>query len=449
MLDGWLNRALPRGLYGRAALILVAPIVAIQLILSIAFIQRHFEDVTRQMTHNIVLDVGHLASLVAAAPDRTAAEAVGEATGGPLELAIDWPDDAGPPGAVPQADARLFYDFSGRVIITTLRTQLAGVRGVDLRNLREVRLGLDTAAGPATIRFDRRRVSASNPHQFLVLMLATGLLMAFIAFIFLRKQLRPIRQLARAAEAFGRGRVLPYRPAGAAEVRAAGSAFLDMRARIERQIEQRTQLLSGVSHDLRTPLTRLKLGLSMLDGDPGTAGEVAAMGRDVADMQRLLDAFLDFSRSDALDEPAETADPVALVRQVIADAHRAGQVVDLGTIEGGGLAPLRRDAVRRALENLIGNAVRYGSRAEISVAVLERAVRISVEDDGPGIPREQRDEALRPFTRLDRARNQDRGPGVGLGLAITADIARSHGGMLRLGDSERLGGLKAELILSR
>lgn len=450
MSSDWLNRALPRGLYGRAALILVAPIVAIQLILSIAFIQRHFEDVTRQMTHSIVLDVSHLATLIAAAPDRSAARAVAAATGAPLELTVHWPEDGGgPETALPQGDARLFYDFSGRVIIKRLNKDLAGVRGVELRNLREVRLGLDTAAGPVTIRFDRRRVSASNPHQFLVLMLATGLLMAFIAYIFLRKQLRPIRQLARAAEAFGRGRVLPYRPAGAAEVRAAGNAFLDMRARIERQIEQRTQLLSGVSHDLRTPLTRLKLSLSMLEGDPATAAEVAAMGRDVADMQRLLDAFLDFSRSDALDEPAEPADPVSLVRQVISDAHRAGQAVELVGVEGTGLAPLRRDAVRRALENLIGNAVRYGNRAEVSIAVLDRAVRIGIEDDGPGIPRERREEALRPFTRLDGARNQDRGSGVGLGLAITADIARSHGGVLRLGDSERLGGLKAELILSR
>ncbi|PKP73001.1 MAG: two-component sensor histidine kinase [Alphaproteobacteria bacterium HGW-Alphaproteobacteria-6] len=448
MLKDWINRALPRGLYGRAALILVAPIVAIQLILSIAFIQRHFEDVTRQMTHAIVLDIGHLADLVAAAPDRAAALAVAEGSGTPLELAIDWPEGAAA-AAPPDSDTRLYYDFSGRVIIATLRAELPGVRGIDLRNLREVRLGLDTAAGPVTIRFDRRRVSASNPHQFLVLMAATGLLMALIAFIFLRNQLRPIRQLARAAEAFGRGRVLAYRPAGAAEVRAAGNAFLDMRARIERQIEQRTQLLSGVSHDLRTPLTRLKLGLSLIDGGAGSATEIAAMGRDVADMQRLLDAFLDFSRSDALDEPAEPADPVSLLRQVVADAHRSGQPVDLVAVEGAGLAPLRRDAVRRALENLIGNAVRYGNRAEVSVAVSERAVRISVEDDGPGIPREQRDEALRPFTRLDRARNQDRGPGVGLGLAITADIARSHGGVLRLGDSERLGGLKAELILSR
>jgi len=440
MISASIKRILPRGLYGRAALILVVPIVTLQLVVSLAFLQRHFEGVTRQMTRNIAHEISLIAREAAAAPDAAAAAAAAGRIGDELAMAVSLPAGRD----APAADSRVFYDLSGRAVIATLREAFPDILGIDLYGLRRVEFTLPTAFGPMEIGFDRSRVSASNPHQLLVLMVFTGLLMTLIAFLFLRNQLRPIRRLARAAEAFGKGRVVPYKPSGAIEVRSAGNAFLDMRARIERQIEQRTLLLSGVSHDLRTPLTRLKLGLAMLDED-----EAAPMMRDVDDMQRLLDDFLAFVRGDATEEPAETGDPLPLVRSVVEDARRSGQAVTLHAVAGAGEVPMRRGAVRRALENLIGNATRYGTRAEVSLAILERAVRITVEDDGPGIPRERREEAMRPFTRLDDARNQDRGTGTGLGLAIAADIARSHGGTLRLGDSARLGGLKAELVLAR
>ena len=237
---------------------------------------------------------------------------------------------------------------------------------------------------------------------------------------------------------------MQFRPTGALEVRSAGNAFLDMRNRIERHLEQRTLLLSGVSHDLRTPLTRLRLGLSMVD-DP----EVPALLRDIDEMQHILDAFLDFARGESQNEPPAPTDPVVLLREIAADHRRMGHNVAVVAAEGEGAATLSRPAVRRAIDNLIVNALRHGTRAELSVAILERAVRFTVEDDGPGIPKDRREEAQRPFTRLDDARNQNRGSGVGLGLSITADIARSHGGSLRLGDSERLGGLKAEIVLAR
>jgi two-component system osmolarity sensor histidine kinase EnvZ len=227
------------------------------------------------------------------------------------------------------------------------------------------------------------------------------------------------------------------------EVRAAGHAFLDMRARIERQIEQRTLMLSGVSHDLRTPLTRLKLGLSMLDEE-----DAAPLLRDVDEMQRLLDTFLEFSRGAAAGE-AEPTEPLALVRGIVEDAQRAGKPVRLGRLKGEGEVPLKALSIRRAVENLIDNAVRHGSRAVVSVALSDKALRIRVEDDGPGIAPERRAEALKPFARLDPARNQDKGGGVGLGLAIAKDVARAHGGALRLGKSETLGGLKADIVIGR
>lgn len=435
----WLKRLMPRGLYGRAALILILPVVAIQLVVSVTFLQRHFEGVTRQMTDNIALEIALALHLFNRAPDPLSGLESARQTATPLALQVEIPPFSPAPG-----DRRVFYDLSGRVIIDRLRTLVPGVRAIDLWDLRNVNLVIDTPKGPLLMRFDRGQVSASNPHQLLVLMVATSLLMTVIAIIFLRNQLRPIRRMALAAEAFGRGRTVPYRPTGATEVRIAGNAFLDMRNRIERQIEQRTLLLSGVSHDLRTPLTRLRLGLSMIDDE-----EVPALLADVDEMQRMLDAFLDFARASAEVDPAEEIDPVEFLRGIVADYRRTGMQVALVAVEGAGTARLSRVALRRALDNLIGNALRYGHRADLSVTILERSVRFTVEDDGPGIPRDQREEALKPFTRLDQSRNQNRGGGVGLGLSITADIVRSHGGSLRLSDSETLGGLKAEIVLGR
>ncbi len=436
---GWMKSFVPSGIYGRAALILILPIIAIQLVVSIVFIQRHYEAVTRQMTESVVLEIRYLLGQVAAAPDEAMAREALDNLTGPLSLSVSLP------ATISFEDSRLSYDLSGRAMIDEFRTRLPDTLAIDLvMDKRRVHVLMATQFGPLHVVLDRRRVSASNPHQLLVLMIITSLLMTLIAYLFLRNQMRPIARLAQAAEAFGKGRSLPYSPRGAAEVRLAGQAFLDMRRRIERAIEQRTLLLSGVSHDLRTPLTRLKLGLTMLDETEGTA----ALLRDVADMERLLDAFLGFVRADALDDPERT-DPAALLARVVEDAVRSGQDVRVGSVEGRGEAMLRPQAVRRALENLIGNAIRYGGRAEVGLLVTPKEVLLTVEDDGPGIPPDRREEAMRPFTRLDASRNQDLGSGAGLGLAIAQDIARNHGGSLTLADSEQLGGLKATLSLPR
>lgn len=436
-----LKSLLPRGLFGRAALILVVPVVTIQLIVSVVFIQRHFEGVTRQMTTSIQIEISHLLGLVNAAPDIAVARARAADLGRALELQTDLPN-----GNAPPADIREFIDWSGREVILTLRARIPELLTVDLlSDNNEVRAWFQTRHGPMLVVVDRRRLSASNPHQLLVLMVLASVLMTGVAYVFLRNQLTPIARLARAAEAFGKGEIVPFRPRGATEVRAAGQAFLDMRLRIERQIEARTQMLSGVSHDLRTPLTRLKLGLSFLPEDE----ETEALQRDVAQMERMVDEFLSFARGDAM-EAAEEVDPAALLAAVVSDAARAGQAVTLGTVDWpGGSMRLRPQAVRRALENLLGNAARHGSRAVVSLTASDRQVRLVVEDDGPGIPDAAREAAMEPFRRLDAARDPNRGGGVGLGLSIAADVARSHGGALRLGDSEALGGLRAELTLAR
>ena len=434
-----IKRYLPRSLYGRAALILLVPIVTIQLVVSFAFIQRLYEDVTAQMTQNITVELQLLLDTVEGAASMENAAQQVAATAATLDMQIAFP------GAMVE-ERRLFTDLSGRVIRDTLSQTFEGLRAVDLvSGDKTVQVSLDTGKGILDVAFSRRRVAASNPHQLLVLMLFTAILMTIISYLFLRNQLRPIRRLARAAEAFGKGRHEPYYPGGASEVRSAGAAFLNMRARIERQIEQRTLMLSGVSHDLRTPLTRLKLGLSM---QPETKDIKDLIG-DVDEMERLIEAFLDFAKADALEE-LERGSPVDLVKELVANARRTGKAVELaGAIPDVVSMKLRPLSVRRAVENLINNAVRYGTRAQVEIVVLETALRISVEDDGPGIPEARREQAVKAFSRLDAARNQNAGSGVGLGLAIAADVARSHGGTLRLGDSKSLGGLKAELVLPR
>lgn len=436
-----LKSYLPRSLYGRAALILIAPVVAIQLVVSVIFIQRHFDGVTRQMSRGVSIEVEYLLNEVQGARDLATAQARAMEVAAGLGLVVDVPA-AGPP---PASDRRDYWDLSGREVGSTMHEALPALNAVDLQaNARTVDLWLTTRFGPMVVQVPRLRMSASNPHQLLVVMLLASVLMTAVAFAFLRNQLVPITRMAKAAEAFGRGQNLPYKPRGALEVRAAGMAFLDMRARIERQIEQRTLMLSGVSHDLRSPLTRLKLGLAMLPEDE----ETAALLGDVEDMERLVGEFLAFVRGDAMEESA-LVDPLALVGQVVEKGLRGGLAVTLGPCEGAGEVRLRPQAVMRALDNLIGNAVRYGKRAVVSAHITERSLRLVVEDDGPGIPEARRDEALLPFARLDAARDPNFGGGVGLGLSIAADIARTHGGTLRLGQSEALGGLKAELVLGR
>lgn len=429
---------MPRGLYSRAALILLLPVIGVQFVVSVVFLQRHFEDVTEQMSRSVALELTYLTQSVDDADDPVT---VAQNVGGPLALSVDFE------APLPQGITRAFYDLSGAVVARTLEQDVMGLTGVDLCGdepvcrQRIVRIGVDGAHGPMTVTFDRRRVSASNPHQLLVIMVVLGAIMTMIAYLFLRNQLRPVARMARAAEEFGRGNVVPYRIGGATEVRAAGRAFLEMRDRVERQAQARRLMLSGISHDLRTPLTRMRLELSMMEEDAA-----APLLRDVADMQKLVDAFLDYARGDAADA-VEECDPVELLEVVVSDAQRGGGDVTMDASVGArGKVRLRPMAMRRALDNLIGNALRHGTQVSARFERNTRYMRYVVEDNGPGIPEEKREEAMRPFTRLDLSRNQDKGSGVGLGLAIVADIARTHGGRLELGESD-MGGLKAVLVL--
>ncbi|SEN01293.1 two-component system, OmpR family, osmolarity sensor histidine kinase EnvZ [Pseudorhodobacter antarcticus] len=435
---GKVKNIFPRGLYGRAASILIVPIVTIQLVVSVAFIQRHFEGVTRQMTMGVATELAYLLAQWEGADASAAQGRLREIASG-LGMAVTVPAPV-----TDGADLRELLDLSGAEVIANLRAAVPGIAHVALLSSpQRVEMTIDTARGPILVVVNRSRVSASNPHQLLVLMILTSIFMTLIAYGFLRNQLRPITLLSDAATAFGKGQHVAYRPRGALEVRAAGKAFLDMRARIERQIEQRTMMLSGISHDLRTPLTRLRLGLSLLPEDE----ETAALLGDVGDMQRLIDEFLSFARGDAMEE-AEVVNPRELVGRIVDNAARAGSPVTLGRIAVAAEVMMRPAAVTRALENLIGNAARFGTCVRVSALQTGRNLRVMVEDDGPGIAPDQREEAMMPFARLDAARDPNKGGGVGLGLAIAQDVARSHGGRLILSRSEDLGGLKAEFMIA-
>lgn len=424
---------MPKRLYWRAALILVLPVFLLQLIVSFVFIQRHFEGVTEQLTQAVVKELGYIEQLLEQGqPD--AAKALAQGLG--ITIARD--------DAAELIQTRRFYDLTGLVVMRELQA-LSSIRAIDLPNDYRVDVIMQVAGETYDVSFARRRVSATNPHQLIVNMVVFGGLFTVIAFFYLRNQLRPITRLAAAAEAFGRGQSLPYKPAGAVEVRAAGQSFLDMRARIDRHIEQRTLILSGISHDLRTPLTRLKLGLSFLDRETR-----APLEQDVEDMRVLLDEFLTFAKTLGDDQTeVELIDLHAFLDEVSQDVQRMGHQITIMPIDGIPQARFRKMTVKRALENVINNAFRYADTVELSVTVRPKYLSFSVQDDGPGIKEQDYAEALKPFSRLDPSRNQNRGTGVGLGLPITADIARAHGGRLELGRSQKLGGLSAKIVLGQ
>ncbi|MCL5778434.1 ATP-binding protein [Limibaculum sp. FT325] len=439
-----LKKFTPRSLFGRALMILVLPILLLQVVVAVLFIQRHYDGVTEQMATAVAREIKFVIAQIESLPDLAAAEAM--LTSIEIPLGFDFGLH---PGERVEAEAfRALYDVTGGVIEQTLKTELRRPMSLDLVSFpKHVDARIATTKGVLQVLIPRRRMNASNPHLLLVWMTVTSLALTGVAVVFLRNQIRPIRELSTVASAFGRGRSLPFRPSGAEEVRRAGIAFLDMRTRLERQMQQRTRMLSGVSHDLRTPLTRMKLALAVAEPIP----EIAELGRDVSEMEHMLDAFLAFARGEAGELSSDT-DPVELAEEIVEDARRRGRDIALATeiaTPAERTVALRRQAVKRCVVNLVENALAYGETVALGVRLGARAVEFTVEDDGPGIPPEKREEVVRPFTRLDEARGQNIASGVGLGLSIALDVARSHGGGLTLDESPRLGGLRATVRLPR
>jgi len=423
---------MPKRLYFRAALILVFPVVFLQLIVSIVFIQRHFEGVTVQMTRTVAAELDLITEVI----DRegaVAAQQIARSLG--MSMSIVAEDTK-------FVERRRVYDLTGLVVRRELLA-LPEILTVDLPNNKRVNARIKSGQEYFDLQFSRKRVSASNPHQLIVYLLFFGAFFTIIAFFYLRNQLRPITRLADAAEAFGHGENVRYDPSGALEVRAAGQAFLDMRERIERHLKQRTMILSGVSHDLRTPITRLKLGLSFLPKE-----QREPLEKDVEDMNLLLNEFLDFAKfENETDVSAEDTNPSLLVEELVENFSRTDVKINtVGKIENT-FIKLKPFAIKRALENLINNANRYGSKILIEKKIEDDFLILAIHDDGSGIDDSQYEEVLQPFTRLDPSRNQNKGSGVGLGLPIAKEIAEGHGGSLKLSRSPLLNGLCAALVI--
>lgn len=434
---GWLKRYMPRSLFGRALLILLLPMIGLQLVVGLMFIQRHYQSVTEQMAASVILELKFAIEQVSRADDLgLAQDALDEISVNMKMLLLLNTENP------PLQDDRVgFLDLSGKTLIRAMHRDIEPPLSIDLLSFPgRVSLNIQLDEGRLEVVISRGRVTATNPHQLLVLMLTTSLILTVISTLFLRNQMRPINRLAEAAESYGKGRDVPIHPAGSTEVRRAALAFLSMRNKLERQVEQRTQMLSGVSHDLRTPLTRMKLAVEMIDdGDE--------LKPDIAEMEQMLDGFLSFARDNQAEE-GQPVNPISLAHDVAAKMGDIQVNVSLSTADTANVV-LRKDAISRALQNLIGNSLFHANTVVLHVELGNKFLEYRVEDDGPGISAKDRARALQPFARLDEARNQNLGGGVGLGLSIALDVARSHGGTLELGVSETLGGLSARMVIPR
>jgi two-component system, OmpR family, osmolarity sensor histidine kinase EnvZ len=426
---------LPTGLYARALLIVIVPVVLLQSVVAYVFMERHWQTVTNRLSAAVASDIAAIIDIYEKYPQ---ADPEARRLTDIAELRLGLDVDFLPPEPLPRVSPKPFFDILDSALSNEIRVRVARPFWIDTvgrSSLVEVRVQLDTAVMRVIAR--RSQTYASNAHIFLVWMFGTSLIILGVAILFLRNQIRPILALASSAEDFGKGREVEFKPRGAREVRRAGHAFIEMKRRIARQIEQRTTMLNGVSHDLRTVLTRFRLSLEMLP----QGADVDDLKKDVSEMSRMLEAYLAFARG-AQSEAAQPTDIRALLEEFKADAERQGHATTL-LIDGDPNVTLRPDAFRRLLGNLVSNAARYGDDIQITAVHDARYLTVHVDDDGPGIPAENFEDAFRPFQRLDEARNQDHA-GTGLGLAISRDIARSHGGELTL-DRSPLGGLRASV----
>jgi two-component system, OmpR family, osmolarity sensor histidine kinase EnvZ len=432
----FIKRFLPRGLFGRSLIIIVAPMVLLQGVVTYVFFERDLDATTRRLARDVAGDVALLIALEDSTPTLER-DGLRKLSARQLDYRLVYHDGAQlPPNLPPGSTIDVALDA---IIAERVK---ANRHFVTTRIGEDFDIKVETKDGVLEIVVPRDRVTVSGPDIFILWMVGSALILLSIAILFLRNQVRPIEQLARAAESFGKGRpVSDFKPYGASEVRRAAQAFITMRQRIERYVSQRTEMLAGVSHDIKTPLTRMKLALAMMENSKDNL-ELSA---DIAEMEHMLDDYLAFARGEG-GEASENTDLAELVRDTAAAAAKAkpGREVDVSGPEHLMLS-IKRAALRRCITNLVDNALKHGSRVKVALSRDERFAEIAVEDNGPGIPESRREEAFRPFHRLDEGRNLQTG-GSGLGLSIARDIARAHGGDIVL-DKSALGGLKATIRL--
>ena len=426
----------PRTLLSRALLIVVMPVILAQLLSAYVFFESHWDQISKRLSLALAGEIVLLVEAVSGLPDQSDLNWLFDAALRRLELDAHMEPEAILPNAKPTLTS-----LEGELRRALLSKQINKPVRVDERSRAgSIVVSVQLPHGVLKVVAPRGRLYSWTMLAFLLWNLGMSLILVGIATLFMRSQVRPVRRLARAADEFGKGRDVPnFRPEGAREVRQAAVAFIAMRNRIQRQIAQRTAMLAGVSHDLRTPLTRMKLELEMM-----SQGEaVRALQEDVVEMERMLNGYLAFARGEGAERP-EPCNLANLLAVVVRQARRKGGNVDLA-IDGDMTLPLRPDAFQRCLANLLDNALRYAHRVVVRAKRLGHIIEVLIDDDGPGIPADMREEVFKPFFRLEESRNPTTG-GVGLGLAIARDVVRSHGGDILLEDSPQ-GGLRVRVRL--
>ncbi|HAJ02369.1 MULTISPECIES: sensor histidine kinase [unclassified Brevundimonas] len=434
----FLKRRLPTSLWGRSLLIIVLPVLVMQVFVTWTFFDAHWQTVNARLSEGLAGDIAWAVETYAEDPTPEGLETLAGRAERTLSLSVAWQEAT----TLPESVRRGPIGVVDRALEAALASRLDRPFWFDTtRYPNYIDIRVQVGDGVMRIIAPRERAVATQAHIFVVWLLAATVLLMSVAILFIRNQVRAIERLAAAAEAFGRGETRErFKPHGAREVRAAARAFMDMRDRIQRHIDQRTALLASVSHDLRTPLTRLRLELALAP----PFKRASAMQGDLDQMEHMIDEYLAFAQGEA-GEASDTLSVADLLDQAAEDARRIGATVEVDVPEAL-TVNVRPLAFRRALTNLVGNAAAHGDTVRLSARRLPSgATELAVEDDGPGIPEDMHEEAFRPFSRLDASRNQNR-KGVGLGLAIARDVARGHGGDITL-DRSTLGGLMARIRL--
>jgi two-component system, OmpR family, osmolarity sensor histidine kinase EnvZ len=432
----FLKRALPRSLFGRSLLIIVMPLILLQVIATWIFYERHWETVARRLSTSVAGDIGLVIETMSVLGSDQRAQFFATTTNA---TELDFSYDPGE--SLPPATRSPGSSIVETPLVAALNERVHRPYRIDLwGDTRRIFISVQLEGGVLDVGVPRQRLYSSTTYIFVMWMVGSSIILFGVATLFMRNQVRALRRLAYAAESFGKGRNVPrFKLEGAIEIRQAAAAFLLMRDRIQRQISQRTEMLAGVSHDLRTPLTRMKLALALL-GDGLAVDELRS---DVADMEKMVQGYLDFARGEGTETPVDT-DLALLLEDIATTARRGGASVSLAAPAEYNLL-VRPNVLKRCIANLISNARRHGSHIWLTALPGRNGVDILVDDDGPGIPPEQREAVFRPFFRLDPSRNVTTG-GVGLGLTIARDVARGHGGDLTLEGSPQ-GGLRARLHL--
>ena len=435
-----IKQMLPQGLFGRSLLIIVMPLILLQLISATVFYERHWDNVARRLAGVLAGDIGTVVDAFRETTIPESRERVLTIAALNMGLGLSFREDAILPNMAPE---RMIE--GDEILLRTLTDSLRRPFTFELTGeTGDIAIHVQLPDGVLDVLAPRKRLYTSTTYIFVMWMVGSSLVLFGVAMIFMRNQVRPIRRLAIAADALGKGRDVPtFKLQGATEVRQAATAFNLMRDRLLRQISQRTEMLAGVSHDLRTPLTRMKLQLAMLKDGP----DVAELKADVVEMETMIDGYLAFARGEGPEEPVRT-DLGELLADAVSGAQRAGGTVELALDvhgEGDLSLPLRPAAFKRCLANLIGNAMRYGQTVKVAAARKGDSIEVTVDDDGPGIAPDRREEVFRPFRRLEESRNIETG-GVGLGLTIARDVVHAHGGAILL-EASPLGGLRARLRL--